>query len=84
MISINCVGSYMGDYEVGMITASKSMGVNKLMGANGGVSFPGDFQTDPNLMPRNMKLTSVNDEGLDPTIQDKLRTLVSAKTKAVE
>lgn len=35
-------------------------------------------------MPRNMRMTSVNEENLDPTIQDKLRTLNSAKIKAVE
>jgi protein-arginine kinase activator protein McsA len=35
-------------------------------------------------MPRNLKLTSVNEEELDPPIQDKLKSLNSAKQKAVE
>lgn len=78
LVSINCIGSYMGDYEVGMI-AQKSMAAPVKQ-----AGFGGDFYTDPNLMPRNMKLSSVSEEGLDPTIQDKLRTLTSAKTKAVE
>ena len=73
IVSIVCVGSYMGDYEVAMISTK---GVNK--------GFPGDFTNDPNLMPRNMKMTSVNETELDPSLQDKLRALSSAKQKAVE
>jgi hypothetical protein len=30
-------------------------------------------------MPRNLKISSVNDEDLDPTLQDKIRTLNAAK-----
>ena len=67
----------MGEYEVGMIAHTQGSQTNK-------VSFNGDFQNDPNLIPRNMRMTSVNEEHLDPTIQDKLRALNTAKTKAVE
>lgn len=35
-------------------------------------------------MPRNLKMTSVNEKDLDPTIQDKIKVLNNAKTKAVE
>lgn len=35
-------------------------------------------------MPRNLKISSINDSELDPTIQDKIRTLNSAKQKAVD
>lgn len=35
-------------------------------------------------MPRNMKIQSIDEEGIDPTIQDKIRTLNTAKQKAVE
>jgi hypothetical protein len=61
IVQLNCVGSYMGDYEVGMI-AQKSLvgGIQK--------GYGGDFTTDPNLMPRNMRVTSIDEEGLDPTI----------------
>lgn len=48
------------------------------------MGYAGDMQTDPSMMPRNMRITSVDEEQLDPTIQDKLRTLNSAKVKAVE
>ena len=44
----------------------------------------GDYANDPNLVPRNMKIASIDEETLDPTIQDKLKTLNSAKQKAVE
>lgn len=60
IVMINCVGSYMGDYEVSML--SQKAGPQSKLG------FPGDFQTDPSLMPRNLKLTSVNEEELDPPI----------------
>jgi hypothetical protein len=48
----------MGDYELAMI-ATNSAPHSKL-------GFPGDFQNDPNLVPRNLKMTSVNEEELDP------------------
>lgn len=66
----------MGDYEVAMIS-TKAAPHSKL-------GFAGDFQNDPNLMPRNLKMTSVNEQDLDPTIQDKLKVLNNAKNKAVE
>jgi hypothetical protein len=66
----------MGEYEVGMISNTPGSAQQH--------AFKGDFNTDPNLMPRNMKMTSVNDENLDPTILDKVRALNSAKLKAVE
>jgi len=50
----------MGDYEVAMIS-QKAAPHSKL-------GFPGDFQTDPSLMPRNLKITSVNEQELDPLI----------------
>lgn len=36
------------------------------------------------MMPRNLKISSVDDSELDPTLQDKLHTLNAAKAKAVE
>ena len=44
----------MGEYEVAMISTTKPAPHSKL-------GFPGEFQNDPNLMPRNMKISSVND-----------------------
>jgi len=35
-------------------------------------------------MPRNLKIAGVNEEELDATIQDKIRTLSNAKQKAVD
>lgn len=66
----------MGDYEVAMI-ATKAAPNTKL-------GFPGDFHTDPSLMPRNMKIASINEEEFDPALQDKIRTLNTQKQKAVE
>jgi BRCT domain type II-containing protein len=36
------------------------------------------------LVPRNLKIAGVNEDELDSTIQDKIRTLNQAKIKAVE
>jgi hypothetical protein len=35
-------------------------------------------------VPRNLKIAGVNEDELDSTIQDKIRTLNQAKIKAVE
>jgi len=59
----------MGDYEVAMMATKPSAG----MVSNAG--FPGDYQQDPSLMSRNLKISSVNDDDLDPTLQDKIRVL---------
>ena len=58
MVSVTVVGSYMGDYEVAMIASNPQ--------AQKG--FQGDFQQDPSMMPRNLKLSSVDDSDLDPTL----------------
>ena len=58
IISINCIGSYMGEYEVGMIT-------NKIV-HQPNPAFQQD--QDPALIPRNLKMTSINEKELDPTI----------------
>jgi hypothetical protein len=60
MVMINTVGSYMGDYEVAMVNTKA---VN-----NGKLGFGGDFSSDPSLVPRNMKINSVNEQELDPPI----------------
>lgn len=76
----------MGEYEVGMIS-TKNVVSGGVIGTGGGVLLPQaklGYAGDPSLMPRNMKMTSVNEENLDPTILDKVRALNSAKTKAVE
>ena len=36
------------------------------------------------MIPRNLKMNSINEKELDPTIQDKIKTLNNAKIKAVE
>jgi hypothetical protein len=46
-------------------------------GAGGGLGGQG-------LMPRNLKIAGVNEEELDATIQDKIRTLNAAKLQAVD
>ena len=69
IVSINCIGSYMGEYEVGMIT-------NKII-HQPNPALPQD--QDPTLIPRNMRMSTLSDKDLDPTIQDKLKTLNNAK-----
>jgi hypothetical protein len=64
----------MGEYEVGMIT-------NKIIHQANPAITQGQ---DPSLIPRNLKMSTINEKELDPTIQDKLKTLNNAKTKAVE
>lgn len=72
----------MGEYEVAMI--SNNPGAVAMGTMRSGLGFTGDFNQDANLVPRNLKMNSVVDDSLDPSIQDKLRALNTAKTKAVE
>ena len=65
----------MGDYEVAMISTSAHPQAK--------LGFPGEFQNDPSLIPRNLKINSVNEEELDPTIKDKVKALNTAKANAI-
>jgi hypothetical protein len=53
------------------------------MGAPGGFQDGGGLGGQ-GLMPRNLKIAGVNEEELDATIQDKIRTLNAAKLQAVD
>ena len=56
----------MGEYEVAMI--SNNPGAVAMGTIRSGLGFTGDFNQDANLVPRNLKMNSVVDDSLDPTI----------------
>lgn len=77
-MQIQCTGGYIGDYE---------MSAMNLAQRQGGINISGQPLPDNHngsLMPRNLRLTGVNDEELDVVVLEKINVLNEAKLRAVD
>ena len=79
LVALKCTGAYIGDYEVSAMIQTAHRGGAIAAGGGGFADPSGLGGVGQGLMPRNLKIAGVNEDELDATIQDKIRTLNAAK-----